>query len=234
MSQAGLDLADLQAVLFDFDGTLVYQVIDFAEMRRRVVELAVGAGFDIAGHQTRYTLEFMERAYGELLARDRERAEAFLRQAQAAIIDVELEAAAQSYVFAGASDLLRGLRARGVKVGIVTRNCRLAVEAILAREPLEHDILLTRDDVARVKPDPEHLWVAIRALGVSAERTLMVGDHPLDVQAGRAVGAWTIGILNDGRPVDYFAEAEPDAVLRSVAEIPAHLGAGLVSQTSGA
>lgn len=225
MSRDRLTIGALEAVLFDFDGTLVYQIIDFAEMRRRVVELAADAGVDVARHQTRYTLEFMQQAHGELLPRDRELAESFSRRAQQAIIDVEIEAAARSYVFAGAAELLRGLRARGVKVGIVTRNCRLAVEAILAREPLEHDILLTRDDVARVKPDPEHLWAAIRALGVAPERTLMVGDHPMDVQAGRAVGAWTIGILNDGHPGDYFAEAGPDAVLRSVAEIPAHLAA---------
>jgi phosphoglycolate phosphatase len=139
---------------------------------------------------------------------------------------------------AGASELLRDLRAMGVKVGIVTRNCRAAVEAILAREPLEYDILLTRDDVTRVKPDPEHLLVAMRALGASPERLLMVGDHPMDVQAGRAVGAWTIGILNDGRPADYFAEARPDAVLSSVAEIPAHLAAhplsGPISPAAGA
>jgi len=223
MSQAGLGLADLQAVLFDFDGTLVYQVIDFAEMRRRVVELAAAAGIDIGAHQTRYTLEFMERAYGELLARDRERAEVFLSHARQAVIAVEVEAARQSYVLAGASELLRDLRAMGVKVGIVTRNCRAAVEAILAREPLEYDILLTRDDVTRVKPDPEHLAVALRALGISAREALMVGDHPMDVQAGHAVGAWTIGILDAGRPADDFAAVHPHAVLPSVVDIPAYI-----------
>jgi phosphoglycolate phosphatase len=65
----------------------------------------------------------------------------------------------------------------------------------------------------------------LRLLGAAAERTCMVGDHPSDVQAGHAVGAWTIGILNAERPTGYFDGCSPDAVLGSVAEIPAHLAA---------
>ena len=222
---SGLGLSDLQAILLDFDGTLVRLCIDFDAMKRRVREAALALGADLTGCDRLYTLELIERVSEQFSRQGQKLAETFQRQAEAAVIDEEMKGAAAAEVYPGVPELLRLLRARNIRVGIVTRNCRQAVAQIMARNALHADVLLTRDDVPRVKPDPLHLEIALCALQASPSRTLMVGDHPSDVEAGRAAGTWTAGILNDNRPPDYFAAVQPDAVLTSVLGIPAYLAA---------
>jgi sugar-phosphatase len=50
-------------------------------------------------------------------------------------------------------------------------------------------VLVTVDDIARGKPDPEGYLLAARLLGVAPERCLVVEDAPAGVAAGRAAGA---------------------------------------------
>jgi phosphoglycolate phosphatase len=91
------------------------------------------------------------------------------------------------------------------------------------------DALLSRDDVSRVKPDPEHLFAALRALGLPDGRSpslsprspcIMVGDHWMDIQAGRAAGMGTIGI-GRGRGPEAFAPAPPDLLAEELADLAA-------------
>ena len=222
---SAVGLSDLQAMLFDFDGTLVQLTIDFEAMRRRVLDAAQAHGGNIQGRERMFTLEVIELVVAELAQQDPQRALDFRREADEAVLDEELQAAEHASPFPGVAEFLQLLRDQGLHIGIVTRNCRRAVEQIITRHQLAHDVLLTRDDVARVKPHPEHLETALRLLGVSSSRTCMVGDHTSDIEVGHAVGAWTIGIQSPNRPPDFFQAAHPDAVLTSVTEIPAYLAA---------
>ena len=120
--------------------------------------------------------------------------------------------------------MLSDLGAQGYAVGIVTRNCRLAVERILQRSPLPCRVLLTRDDTRHVKPDPRHLTDALHAMGMDGQRALMCGDHPMDIAAGRSIGAVTVGVLRPGVAPAYMAEARPDLVLERVTDLPRYLG----------
>ena len=145
------------------------------------------------------------------------------QEAKAAIVAIEMEAADQAQVYPEVPELLHRLRERGIKVAIVTRNCRAAVERILAENPLVYDALLTRDEVTAVKPDPGHLLQALRLLGVEPQRTLMIGDHPMDVQVGRAVGARTVAVLTGAGSPERFSEVQPDLVLTQVGDLGEYL-----------
>ena len=220
---SGPDLKDIEAILFDLDGTLVHLNIDFGRMRAEVEALLPQYGLSMEGRRSLYVLELIEDAVRELKTKDEEKARAFRREAEAAIVAIELEAAVQAQVYPEVPELLRMLREQGIRVAIVTRNCRAAVDRILAETPLAYDALLTRDEVTAVKPDPGHLLEALRLLGVEPQRTLMVGDHPMDVQVGHAVGTRTAAVLTGAGSPERFAEVQPDLILAQVGDLGRYL-----------
>lgn len=207
----------LRAVLFDLDGTLIETHIDFPAMTQDMERLAraadvpheVTAGKDILG--------LVDAAAEDVSARGGD-GPALRRAAFARLEELEVAGCARPDLLAGTREMLTALLGRGIKVGIVTRNCRRVSVGLLARFALPHHLLLTRDDVARTKPNPEHLWEALRLLGEMPQAAAMVGDHWMDIQAGvRAGCAATLGVL--GRhDADWFAPCPPTAVARDLAE----------------
>jgi phosphoglycolate phosphatase len=150
-------------------------------------------------------------------------AAAFQRDAEAAIVAIEVQAADEADIHQGVLELLHWLQEKGVRVGIVTRNCRAAVDRILKKSALPYDVLLTRDEVELVKPAPEHLLAALRALEVEPRHALMVGDHPMDVRAGRLAGTRTVAVLTGYSPAERFAPESPDLILDRVGDLGPYL-----------
>jgi len=206
----------IAAVLFDFDGTLVDSPIDFVRMREDLLRVTREAGLDPA--------DVAQQDLLSIVAWATERAPepgGFAAAAEAALMAVELECSHAAEEVRGASELLAWLDQQNIRVGIVTRNCRAVVERVLERIPLAHAVLLTRSEVTRVKPDPDHLLRALAQLGAEPAEAVMVGDHWMDVQAGRAAGMATVGILAPGRPADFFAREPPDLLIRELRELVA-------------
>lgn len=52
-----------------------------------------------------------------------------------------------------------------------------------------------RDTTWRIKPHPQPVWYVASQLGVDPGRCLMVGDTTVDITAGRRAGARTCGVL---------------------------------------
>jgi phosphoglycolate phosphatase-like HAD superfamily hydrolase len=206
----------IRAVLFDLDGTLVHTRIDFPRMKEGVLAELRAEGFDPEPFRPLDALAIIERVATMLPDPSgfRHRAELALRREELAVCDDAVEAE-------GAVETLNWLHGQGVAVGIVTRNCREAVARALERVPLPYQVLLTRADTPRVKPDPLHLHLALERLGVAADAALMVGDHVMDVRAGHAAGMAALGVLLPERSPDYFLEAQPDGVIRKLPELRA-------------
>ena len=212
-----------RAVLFDLDGTLIQQSIDFERMRVEVLGVVERFGLAPETYGAMHVLELIDRVVVVLDAREAGAGVRFALAAQEVVTAIELAAAEGAEPYSGVPEFLARLREAGLGVGIVTRNCRPAVERVLARWALARDVLLTRDDVDRVKPDPEHLLAALRRLGVPPCDAVMCGDHPMDIVAGRRAGTSTVGILSDGLPADRFAAVQPDLVLPSVVGLERYL-----------
>ncbi|OGO06004.1 MAG: hypothetical protein A2Y73_07435 [Chloroflexi bacterium RBG_13_56_8] len=214
---------NVRVCLFDFDGTLIRPSIDFEWIRQVVLAVVDRYGVDTEVVSALPILEIIDRVTDELSKGDVGLSAAFRREAQQALIDVELEAANRADPYVGVPEMLTQLRDRGFGVAIVTRNCRAAVERILARNTLHYDVLLTRDDVDRVKPDPHQLLAALEALGESATQALMCGDHPMDIIAGQRVGAHTVAVMAPGSSADRFDGLEPDLIVSMVTELLEYL-----------
>lgn len=83
----------------------------------------------------------------------------------------------------------------GIASGLVTSSPRWYVDQLL-HAFLPHvtfDVVITYDDVRRIKPDPEPLGLALTRLGTRPERAVYIGDDLVDLQASRAAGVPFLG-----------------------------------------
>jgi phosphoglycolate phosphatase len=216
-------LPPFDAMLFDFDGTLAVLNLDFTAMRQRVVALAVTYGLAAATLEGMYILEMVEYATTLLQQQDSRRAEGFFQQAHRLIQDIEIEAAQSSRLIPGVAELLETLRQRRIGVGIVTRNCAAAVRHMFPQVEQYCQAFLPRDYVTQVKPHPGHLQTALTGLGTSPSRTIMVGDGVLDIQAGKALGMFSVGVLSGETPRHRLMAQGADLILASAADLLPYL-----------
>ena len=104
-------------------------------------------------------------------------------------------------LYPGVKQVLETLRARGIKLGVVTSKMRLAqVDGRLAgasQDLLEtgvaelFDAVVGSEDTALHKPDPEPVRLALATLSAAPQESIFVGDSSADMEAGRAAGCMT-------------------------------------------
>jgi pyrophosphatase PpaX len=99
--------------------------------------------------------------------------------------------------YPGVSEMMRRLRAHGVRTGLVTSKNREGAWRGLRVTGLDDtvDIVIGADDVSEPKPHPEPVHAALKALGAVAAEAVFVGDSVHDMASGRAAGVATAAVL---------------------------------------
>lgn len=192
----------IRAVLFDFDGTLTLPGgIDFAGIKKA-----------IRCPPDEPILEFIERLPS---AADQ-------RQAWRVLERFEDQAALNSQPNEGTEELIRFLKRRRIRLGILTRNRHVSVETALNNfahvRLADFNIIITRHHVQRPKPDPEGILLAVRRLRVPAANVLMVGDYRYDIEAGQRAGAPTVFL--ESRFTTRRPDPPADFLVHRLSEIP--------------
>lgn len=214
----------LQAAIVDLDGTMVDTVGDFeAALRGALGELGyppVSRAFisRTVGKGTEYLLE---RSLAEVGA-PADIFETALAHYQRHYVAIN---GRHSAVFPGVAEGLAALRAAGLRLACLTNKPNAFARPLLALKGLDgfFDHAFGGDAFARKKPDPLPLLATCQALGTEPARTLMIGDSQNDADAARAAGCPVVLVsygYNHGEPA---AAARPDAVVDSIAELPALL-----------
>jgi phosphoglycolate phosphatase len=217
MPRIKINNSTIKTVIFDFDGTLAKLNIDFHQMREAIRELILYYGINEL--KTDFVLEMIKGAAIILNRRSEEYAKKFIKEANAIIEKIEVEAANNGELFSKTKELLGSLKSREISSGIISRNCSKAIKIVFPDILSYCPVVVCRDDVANVKPHPEHLNTALNKLGSSPQSTLMIGDHPLDIKAGRNSGTWTCGVLTGRCQRHDFIEEGADLVLQQAADI---------------
>lgn len=95
----------------------------------------------------------------------------------------------------GARELLAGLRAAKVPCALVTMSYQRFVDPILEALPAgTFATVVTGDQVARGKPDPEAYLTAAQRLGVAIEECVAIEDSPTGVRSAMSAGATTLAV----------------------------------------
>jgi HAD superfamily hydrolase (TIGR01509 family) len=96
----------------------------------------------------------------------------------------------------GIASMLRELR-RFYPMAVVSARDERSTLKFLEEANLRSNfqVIVTAHSASRTKPYPDPVRLAARLLGVAPESCLMIGDTTVDIRAGRAAGAQTVGVL---------------------------------------
>ncbi|WP_079036729.1 HAD-IA family hydrolase [Streptomyces silaceus] len=191
-------------VLLDFDGPICRLFPDGSS--KRVADdlraLARRHGLDgVLGPEEKATID----PHDVLRAMDRALSDsALIAEFEKVLTKGEVAAARKARPTPGAHRLIRALRARGVRIAVVTNNSPHAVAAHLRRQGLTEafgpHVYGRTDRPALLKPHPDSLERALRALGVEPADALMVGDTVADLGAARDAKVLFVGYArNEGK-----------------------------------
>lgn len=127
--------------------------------------------------------------------------------------------------YADAEPVLRALHSAGLRIAAITNRSRITSVDTIARAGLGRylDLVLSAEDVTNIKPHPEPLLRALASLGVAPQDAVMVGDTPVDIDAGRASGTRTVGVSYGFHGLA-LADAAPDALIHDLRELLPLLG----------
>jgi len=179
------------AVLFDLEDTLVqtpwadhHHVLEFRhKTKEKLTELGIPPvtleGIERATIMRNKASEYVEQNFDKTDARRfRQGMEKFLSR-------YELDSARKSRLFPETIPTLRTLKQLEIKVGLVTNTSAKAVKSVFQIHGIKDyfDVVVTRENVRKLKPDPEGILWAIKKL--KTKNCFMVGDLVLDLLAAK-------------------------------------------------
>jgi HAD superfamily hydrolase (TIGR01509 family) len=120
----------------------------------------------------------------------------------------------------GVERLLRDARALGIGRAVASSSSCGWVEGWLRRHGIRDlfDVVVARDDVTKVKPDPELFLLAAKRLGVPPEACVVLEDSPNGMRAALAAGMRCVAVPNG--LTSRIARPEVDLVVGSLDDRP--------------
>lgn len=182
------------AILFDLDGTLVDSAVDLANA---VNVILVREGREPLPHSlirpvvSKGARAMLAVAFPERTADEREKlVPPFLDAYEASV-------ATHSTPFAGIEAVLAAIEAAGARWGIVTNKPYYLAKKVVATMNWSErsQVLIGGDTLPRKKPEPDQLYMACEAIGVSPGECIYVGDDERDIVAARRAGMKSVAAL---------------------------------------
>ncbi|MEE8518052.1 MAG: HAD family phosphatase [Dehalococcoidia bacterium] len=205
----------MRAVLFDLDGTLVQseklKARSYAIAAQRLLGLAapderaieayrgiVGSARDVASAHVMREVG-LEAPLRSLMAEyGQESPEAVLSKMRMDIYNAMVEdpEVIRQNAWPHTTGLLRTAKETFCSTGLATMSQRKEVEHVVRSLDIERylDVITTREDVERPKPDPEIYLLTAQKLDVPPDECLVLEDSVMGVRAGVAAGMSVIAV----------------------------------------
>jgi len=209
-------LGEIKLVIFDMDGTLIDPRIDVANALNVSLthfNLSPLSYQDIFGMIRNGMKNLMERALpSSHLAGLREAASVYRHHYDQHLLD-------NTTLYASVRETLEALGT--LKKVVVSNKREKPLQSILEGFNLKDhfEMVLGSDTMEKRKPSPIGIMRALDKLRVLPEQTLMVGDSPEDIQAGRAAGTHTCGVTYGYRTQKDLIDEKPDFIINHLTSL---------------
>lgn len=198
----------LQAVLFDLDGTIIDSEPLHTEavlriLRDRSIDLKPSDLEKFIGISSSIMWEEMQKSFGFL-----ESVESLKALQHRMNLEMLLESG--SILIPGILELLGELKTAGIRTAIASSSSRAYIEAVVDEYSLERyvDCIVSGEEVARGKPNPDVFLRAAELLGVEPEACVVIEDSDNGLAAARAAGIRSIGYRNPNSGRQSLATAD--------------------------
>ena len=232
----------MQALIFDLNGTLVQseklKAWPYAVTAQRLAGLPepderaidaykeiVGSARDVASKHIVDKLNLKPLLFPLMTDRD-ESPEAVLTRLRVDFYNdlVADPKVIRDNVWPHTTELLRTAKASYCSTALATMSQRPEVQHVLrSLDLLEHlDLILSREDVANAKPDPEIYLLAAERLGAQPSECLVLEDSVMGVRAAVAAGMNVIAVATPFTECSLFKElpVPKEWVVRNSDELP--------------
>jgi pyrophosphatase PpaX len=207
----------IDTVLFDYDGTLMDTGGAISKTWRYIFERYTGK---------EVSDEFLYKNFGEPVSitveklfpnMDHKQIVEDFREYQKGLYFLEIR------LFPGMVELLKQLKEKSFKIGLVTSRLRKSLEVGLNKYeilPL-FDSIITPEKTDSIKPEPEPFLLALWELDSTPAQSIMVGDSKFDIQGARNAGITSVLVdWSDALPrAERVGLNTPDHTIADAAEI---------------
>ncbi|MEU8975587.1 HAD-IA family hydrolase [Streptomyces monashensis] len=202
----------VSAVVFDLDGVLVDSFAVMREAFRTAYAEVVGDGEapfkEYERHLGRYFPDIM-RIMGLPL------------EMEAPFVRESYRLAHLVAVFEGVPEMLRELRAHGIRLAVATGKSGPRARSLLEQLGLLDlfTVVIGSDEVDQPKPAPDIVLKALDVLGSDPKHTVMIGDAVTDLVSARGAGVAAIAALWGESDSQTLLAENPDVALRNPSEL---------------
>ena len=207
-------------IVFDLDGTLINSLEDLADSANHVL---IQHGFPTHPVDAyRYFVGDGVRKLIERILPTEERNDTQIEQCRQEFVDYyRIHMEDKTAVYGGITDLLKALKARGLKIAVATNKVHVAVEPLMAKyfPGIHFDSLIGQREGIPVKPAPQIMFDILKETGCQPSEALHVGDTATDMQLAHNAGVTPVGVLWGYRPLEELQKAGAKYIIQHPADL---------------
>ena len=212
-----------KVVLFDLDGTLIEFKFKVIESRKAVIDMLQGRGFDTKELTPEMrTQNLLNETRRQIENSSRLGSFEEMKEEISKVLDrFEIQAFNEARVHPGSLPILKKITSKGIRAAVVTNSGRVPVDLLLENFGFSPylSLIVTRNEVERLKPDPQGILRALEALQARREDSIYVGDSIIDVQAARAAKVSSVAVASGLYKAEELMEHGPDFLIQRIEEL---------------
>ncbi|MFA7417375.1 MAG: HAD family hydrolase [Acholeplasma sp.] len=213
-------MRDLEAVIFDLDGTLLDTLDDITNSvnyTMKQLKLHTVSKKDVRSYLGNGAQKLWQHILKAHPTRINEALDIYIPY-------LENHAMDSTRPYDGIVELLKNLK-KSYKLGVVSNKHQNAVEKIIKHYFNDmFDCVIGEQKNVPKKPDPAPLNNAIKALGTHKENVIFIGDSEVDIKTAKHANVTVIGVTWGFRDIEKLVLETPNYLINNVSKIQKIIG----------